>query len=68
MSIEAIIKPTEKFSLDLSYARSRLWSVNTGALFYDGYITRGDVVYQFSSEALSQIDKSVRSICKADSG
>jgi Domain of unknown function (DUF5916)/Carbohydrate family 9 binding domain-like len=48
--LETVIKPTEKFSLDLSYARSRLWSVNTGELFYDGYIARGVIVYQFSPE------------------
>lgn len=48
--LETVVKPTEKLSLDLSYARSRLWSVSSGNLFYDGYITRGVIVYQFSSE------------------
>jgi len=65
-SLETILKPTAKFSLDLSYARSRLWSVNTGELYYDGYIARGVIVYQFSCEFLvrmiSQYDQFAKQI------
>ncbi len=64
--LETVIKPTERFSFDLSYARSRLWSVNTGNLFYDGYITRGVIVYQFSPELfvrlISQYDQFAKRI------
>lgn len=49
-SIEVVLKPTDRFSVDLSYSRSRLWSMDNSRLFYDGYISRAATVYQFSSE------------------
>lgn len=65
-NLETVIKPTEKFSLDLSYARSRLWSVSSGQLFYDGYISRGVIIYQFSPELfvrlISQYDRFAKQI------
>ncbi len=48
-SIEVVVRPTDKFSADLSYARSRLWSVEASHLFYDGYVARSVLAYQFSS-------------------
>ena len=47
---EMILKPTGKFSVDITYARSRLWDAVSKDLFYDGYIARGAIVYQFSPE------------------
>ena len=49
-SIETVVKPTDGLSMDVSYARSRLWSVDDGHLYYDGYILRGVFAYQFSPE------------------
>lgn len=49
-SIEVVVRPTDQFSADISYARSRLWSMKDNHLYYDGYITRGVFAYQFSSE------------------
>jgi hypothetical protein len=44
------LKPTSQLRFELSYNRARLSSFDTGKLFYDGYITRGMLVYQFTSE------------------
>ncbi len=64
--IETVVKPTDKLSVDVSYARSRLWSVNDSHLFYDGYIIRGVFAYQFSSEffvrLISQYDQFAKQI------
>ncbi|HQT90572.1 MAG TPA: DUF5916 domain-containing protein [Candidatus Kryptobacter bacterium] len=64
--IETVVKPTDKLSADVSYARSRLWSVNDSHLFYDGYIVRGVFAYQFSSEffvrLISQYDQFAKQI------
>ena len=61
VSSEIILKPTDKFSLDFTYARSRSWSFYTQQLFFDGYIARAAVAYQFSSELfvrlISQYDQ-----------
>lgn len=64
---EIVLKPTDKFSLDLTCAYSRLWSFyNEANLFFDGYITRAAVVYQFSPQLLvrliSQYDKFAKQI------
>ena len=48
MSAQIVLKPTDRFSLDLAYAHSRLWSFSSRALFFDGSIARGVVVYQLS--------------------
>ena len=50
MSAEVVLKPTDRFSLDFTYQRSRLWSYYTDQLFFDGYIGRAAVVYQFTPE------------------
>lgn len=50
LSGELVVKPTDRFSLDLTYARSRLWSFYARQLFFDGYIARCAIVYQFSPE------------------
>ena len=64
--IETVVKPTDKLSVDVSYARSRLWSMNDSHLFYDGYIVRGVFAYQFSSEffvrLISQYDQFAKQI------
>ncbi|HUI29093.1 MAG TPA: DUF5916 domain-containing protein [Candidatus Acidoferrales bacterium] len=61
LSCETVVKPTDKFSLDLTYTRSRLWSFYTQQLFFDGYIARCAVVYQFSAQLfvrlISQYDQ-----------
>ena len=44
------LKPTSQLRFELSYNRARLSSFDTGELFYDGYITRGILVYQFTTE------------------
>jgi hypothetical protein len=46
---EIIVKPTDRFSIDITYARSRLWSFYTNILFFDGYTARAATVYQFNS-------------------
>ena len=48
LSLEVVLKPTNKISIDVSYSRSSLWSLDNDRLFYDGYITRGIFAYQFS--------------------
>ncbi|MBI3787121.1 MAG: hypothetical protein HY276_02595, partial [Ignavibacteriales bacterium] len=50
MNLQITLKPTNRFQLDLSYARARLSSVATQELFYDGYIARSTATYQFTSE------------------
>ncbi len=64
--IKTVVKPTDKFSVDITYARSRLWSVSDGHLYYDGYIGRGAFAYQFSSELfvrlISQYDQFAKQI------
>ena len=55
MSGEIVLKPTHKFSLDLTYARSRLWSYYDDRLFFDGYVARAAAVYQFSSELFARL-------------
>ncbi|MCL5021077.1 MAG: carbohydrate binding family 9 domain-containing protein, partial [Bacteroidetes bacterium] len=61
LSGELTLKPTNKFTFDVTCACSRLWSFYTSQLFYDGYIARTSVVYQFSPQLfvrlISQYDK-----------
>ncbi len=61
ISSEVVLKPTNRFSLDFTYARSRLWSFDAKELFFDGYIARTAIAYQFSSELfvrlISQYDQ-----------
>ena len=52
LSISAYIKPTSQFQIELDYSRSRLSSVETGELFFDGYIARTVAIYQFTPEVL----------------
>jgi hypothetical protein len=49
------LKPTDKFRADLSYSRSRLSSVETGELFFDGYIARSVATYQFTHEIFLRV-------------
>jgi len=44
------LKPTSQLRFELSYNRARLSNFDTGQLLYDGYITRGIVLYQFTPE------------------
>lgn len=50
LNLRITLRPTNRFQLDLSYARARLSSVATQELFYDGYIARTTATYQFTSE------------------
>jgi hypothetical protein len=50
LTAAAVIRPSDKIQIDLSYSRASLWDIDTGELFYDGYIARTVGVYQFSSE------------------
>lgn len=58
---ETVVKPTDRFSVDFTYARSRGWSYDSQQLFYDGYIARAAVAYQFTSglfvRLISQYDQ-----------
>ncbi len=54
-SLEVVLKPTDKLTVDLSYSRSRLWSMDNARLFYDGYISRGVVAYQFVQELFIRV-------------
>jgi Domain of unknown function (DUF5916)/Carbohydrate family 9 binding domain-like len=64
--VELVVKPSDKFSVDASFARSRLWSIADNRLYYDGYIARGVFAYQFSSEffvrVISQYDQFAKQI------
>ena len=50
ISLDIVLKPTSQFNLELSYARARLSSDETGELYYDGNIYRGVAIYQFTPE------------------
>ena len=66
LSGEIVLKPTDNASLDFTYAHSRLWSYYSDELFYDGYIARTSVVYQFSPQffvrLISQYDEFARQL------
>ena len=47
---EVVLKPTNNASLDITYAHTRLWSYSSNELFFDGYVARTSMVYQFSPE------------------
>ncbi|MGA9363372.1 MAG: DUF5916 domain-containing protein [Bacteroidota bacterium] len=49
------LKPTDKLQIELSYSRSRLSSVETGELFFDGYIARTVAKYQFTPQLLLRV-------------
>ncbi len=50
INAELTLKPTGKFILDISYARSRLSNVVGGELLFDGYISRLTGTYQFNNQ------------------
>jgi hypothetical protein len=50
LRLTTTLRPTDKLQVDLSYRRSQLHSVQTGELFFDGYIARAVGIYQFSPE------------------
>ncbi len=66
ISVEATLKPTSQFQFNLSYERARLSDLNTGELFYDGYLARAVGMYQFTPEIflrlISQYDSFEKSI------
>ena len=43
-------KPTDKLQISLNYSRSRLQSVKTDELFFDGYVARAVGIYQFTQQ------------------
>jgi hypothetical protein len=55
ISLSAQIKPTSQLQVEISYSRSRLSSVATGELFYDGYIARAVGIYQFTPELFLRV-------------
>ena len=66
ISVGTTLKPTSQFQLNLSYDRARLSSLNTGELFYDGYVARSTGIYQFTPEiflrVIGQYDSFDRSV------
>ena len=48
ISAELVLRPTDKLTLTIDYARSRLSDIAGGELLFDGYISRVEGVYQFS--------------------
>lgn len=61
ISAEMVVKPTEKLTVTVDYARSRLTNVVSKGLFFDGYISRVEGIYQFSNRVfvrlISQYDE-----------
>ncbi len=55
INLTATLRPTSRLQIDLSFLRSRLSSVATEELFYDGYIGRVMGVYQFSPEIFLRV-------------
>ncbi len=55
ISLSGQFTPTPQLEVDISYSRARLSSVNTGALFYDGYVTRATGIFQFSREIFLRV-------------
>ena len=53
--LTAMIKPTSQFQIELDYSRARLEDVDTGELFFDGYIARTVCIYQFTPEFLVRL-------------
>jgi hypothetical protein len=50
LSPRLTIKPTEKLQININYSRSRLQSVATNDLFFDGYVARVVGIYQFTQQ------------------
>lgn len=48
--VSVTIRPTSHLKIDLSYDRAELSDLATDALFYDGYVARGVLGYQFTRE------------------
>jgi len=48
LSVGTTLKPTSQLAIDLTYSRSRLTSIATGKLLYDGYVARTVTGYQFT--------------------
>ncbi len=55
INLTATVKPTSQFQVELDFSRARLTSVETGELFFDGYIARTVCIYQFTSEFLLRL-------------
>lgn len=48
--VSLTLKPTSQINVSVSYDRARLSDLETGLLFYDGYVGRAVGIYQFSPE------------------
>jgi hypothetical protein len=55
INLTALIKPTSQFQIELDFSRARLKGLDTGELFFDGYIARSVGIYQFTSEFLLRL-------------
>jgi len=55
INLTATLRPTSRLQIDLSFSRARLSSVASGALFYDGYISRVMGIYQFTPEIFLRV-------------
>ncbi len=51
LDVWVTIKISDQFQSGFDFGRSRLSDINTGELFYDGYILRNTTTYQFSEES-----------------
>ncbi|PIU45869.1 MAG: hypothetical protein COS95_01490, partial [Ignavibacteriales bacterium CG07_land_8_20_14_0_80_59_12] len=47
-SVGVTIRPTDRLQLELLYDRTRLSALDRDELFYDGYIGRAVIAYQFT--------------------
>lgn len=54
-SISVTFKPSSQFSLEASYSRARLESIDRGNLLYDGNLYRVTGIYQFSQELFVRV-------------
>jgi outer membrane receptor for ferrienterochelin and colicin len=54
-SLDVNLKPTTQLQLSLTYQHERLSAKSRNELFYDGYIVRGTLSYQFTSEVFLRL-------------
>ncbi len=49
------VSPTDQLQLNFTYSRSSLSALRGNKLFFEGYIARGEAVYQFTSEVFVRL-------------
>ncbi|MCL5267645.1 MAG: carbohydrate binding family 9 domain-containing protein [Bacteroidetes bacterium] len=52
---ELVLRPTDRLTMTIDYARSRLSNIANGELLFDGYISRVEGVYQFSDRVFVRL-------------